>query len=144
MIVHSHQQKMTTSVYESYQMINTVLQYFKDFSNQNIEGLAESFAEDIHLCDWNIDVSGKQNVLGAIKDIYSNVKYITVKPVYFYSNDKDWFACEIVIDGENAEAKQEVDDDGNTQMTLTWSLEVVDVIHINKEGKITSIKAYKR
>jgi len=29
-------------------------------------------------------------------------------------------------------------------MTLTWSLEVVDVIHINKEGKITSIKAYKR
>ena len=125
-------------------MINTVLQYFKDFSNQNIEGLAESFAEDIHLCDCNIDVSGKENVLGAIKDIYSNVKYITVKPVYFYSNDKDWFACEIVIDGENAEAKQEVDDDGNTQMTLTWSLEVVDVIHINKEGKITSIKAYKR
>ena len=135
---------MTTSVYESYQMINTVLQYFKDFINQNIEGLAESFAEDNHLCDLNIDVSGKENVLGAIKDIYSNVKYITVKPVYFYSNDKDWFACEIVIDGENAEAKQEVDDDGNTQMTLTWSLEVVDVIHINKEGKITSIKAYKR
>lgn len=125
-------------------MTNTVLQYFKDFSNQNLEGLAESFAEDIHLCDWNIDVSGKENVLDAIKDIYSNVKYITVKPVYFYSNDKDWFACEIVIDGENAEAKQELDDDGNTQMTLTWSLEVVDVIHINKEGKITSIKAYKR
>jgi len=125
-------------------MTNTVLQYFKDFSNQNIEGLAESFAEDIHLCDWNIDVEGKENVLDAIKDIYSNVKYITVKPVYFYSNDKDWFACEIVIDGENAEAKQEVDDDGNTQMTLTWSLEVVDVIHINTEGKITSIKAYKR
>ena len=47
-------------------------------------------------------------------------------------------------DGENAEAKQELDDDGNTQMTLTWSLEVVDVIHINTEGKITSIKAYKR
>ena len=55
-----------------------------------------------------------------------------------------WFACEIVIDGENAEAKQEVDDDGNTQMTLTWTLEVVDVIHMNKEGKIESIKAYKR
>ena len=125
-------------------MIDKVLQYFKNFSNQNIEALAESFSEDIHLCDWNIDVEGKENVLGAIKDIYSNVKYITVKPVYFYSNDKDWFACEIVIDGENAEAKQEVDDDGNTQMTLTWSLEVVDVIHINTEGKITSIKAYKR
>ena len=125
-------------------MINTVLQYFKDFSNQNIEGLAESFAEDIHLCDWNIDVHGKENVLGAIKDIYSNVKYITVKPVYFYSNDKDWYACEIIIDGENAEAVKEIDDEGNTQMTLRWSLEVVDVIHINKEGKITSIKAYKR
>ena len=125
-------------------MTNTVLQYFKDFSNQNIEGLAESFAEDIHLCDWNIDVEGKENVIKEIQHIYDVVKTITIKPVYFYSNDKDWFACEIVIDGENAEAKQEVDDDGNTQMTLTWSLEVVDVIHINTEGKITSITAYKR
>ena len=108
-------------------MINTVLQYFKDFSNQNIEGLADSFAEDIHLCDWNIDVSGKENVLGAIKDIYSNVKYITVKPVYFYSNDKDWFACEIlIVIGEDT------------------TLEVVDVIHINDNGLIESIKAYKR
>ena len=50
-------------------MTNTVLQYFKDFSNQNIEGLAESFAEDIHLCDWNIDVEGKENVLDAIKEL---------------------------------------------------------------------------
>ena len=58
---------MTTSVYESYQMINTVLQYFKDFSNQNIEGLAESFAEDIHLCDWNIDVEGKEMYLMLLK-----------------------------------------------------------------------------
>ena len=89
-------------------------------------------------------MSGKENVLGAIKDIYSNVKYITVKPVYFYSNDKDWYACEIIIDGENADAVKEIDDEGNTQMTLRWSLEVVDVIHMNKEGKIESIKAYKR
>ena len=125
-------------------MIDKVLQYFKDFSNQNIEALSEMFSEDIHLCDWNIDVQGKENVIKEIQHIYDVVKTITIKPVYFYSNDKDWFACEIVIDGENAEAKQEVDDDGNTQMTLTWSLEVVDVIHINKEGKITSIKAYKR
>ena len=125
-------------------MINTVLQYFKDFSNQNIEGLADSFAEDIHLCDWNIDVSGKENVLGAIKDIYSNVKYITVKPVYFYSNDKDWFACEILIDAVNKEGMHEVDDEGKDQVTFKWSVEVVDVIHFNKDGKIESIKAYKR
>ncbi len=125
-------------------MIDKVLQYFKDFSNQNIEALADSFAEDIHLCDWNIDVHGKENVLGAIKDIYTMVKSVTIKPVYFYSNDKNWFACEIIIDGVNAEAKKEIDDDGNTQMTLTWSLEVVDVIHFNGDGKIESIKAYKR
>ena len=125
-------------------MIDKVLQYFKAFSNQSIDELAEMFTEDIHLCDWNIDVHGKENVLGAIKDIYSNVKYITVKPVYFYSNDKDWYACEIIIDGENADAVKEIDDEGNTQMTLRWSLEVVDVIHMNKEGKIESIKAYKR
>ena len=124
--------------------MNKVLQYFKDFSNQDIEALSESFSEDIHLCDWNIDVHGKENVLREIQKIYDGVERITIKPVYFYSNDKDWFACEIIIDGVNAEAKKEIDDDGNTQMTLTWSLEVVDVIHFNGDGKIESIKAYKR
>ena len=108
-------------------MIDKVLQYFKDFSNQNIEALAEMFSEDIHLCDWNIDVYGKENVINAIKDIYNSVDSITIKPVYFYSNDKDWFACEIlIVIGEDT------------------TLEVVDVIHINGKGLIESIKAYKR
>ncbi len=108
-------------------MIDKVLQYFKNFSNQNIEALAESFSEDIHLCDWNIDVEGKENVINAIKDIYNSVDRITVKPVYFYSNDVNWFACEIIIViGEDT------------------TLEVVDVIHINDKGLIESIKAYKR
>ena len=55
------------------------------------------------------------------------VKSVTIKPVYFYSNDKDWFACEIlIVIGEDT------------------TLEVVDVIHINDKGLIESIKAYKR
>ena len=73
-------------------MIDKVLQYFKDFSNQNIEALSEMFSEDIHLCDWNIDVTGKENVLREIQKIYDGVESITIKPVYFYSNDKNWFA----------------------------------------------------
>ena len=45
----------------------------------------------------------------------------------FYSNDVNWFACEIIIViGEDT------------------TLEVVDVIHINDKGLIESIKAYKR
>ena len=108
-------------------MIDKVLQYFKDFSNQNIEALSEMFSEDIHLCDWNIDVTGKENVLREIQKIYDGVESITIKPVYFYSNDKDWFACEIlIVIGEDT------------------TLEVVDVIHINDKGLIESIKAYKR
>ena len=108
-------------------MIDKVLQYFKDFSNQDIEALSESFSEDIHLCDWNIDVHGKENVLREIQKIYDGVERITIKPVYFYSNDKDWFACEIlIVIGEDT------------------TLEVVDVIHINDKGLIESIKAYKR
>ena len=125
-------------------MIDKVLQYFKDFSNQDIEALSEMFSEDIHLCDWNIDVTGKENVINAIKDIYNSVDSITIKPVYFYSNDKDWFACEILIDAVNKEGMHEVDDEGRDQVTFKWSVEVVDVIHFNKDGKIESIKAYKR
>ena len=56
--------------------MNKVLQYFKDFSNQNIEALSEMFSEDIHLCDWNIDVTGKENVINAIKDIYLSLIHI--------------------------------------------------------------------
>ena len=125
-------------------MIDKVLQYFKAFSNQSIDELAEMFTEDIHLCDWNIDVHGKENVIKEIQHIYDVVKTITIKPVYFYSNDKDWFACEILIDAVNKEGMHEVDDEGNDQVTFKWSVEVVDVIHFNKDGKIESIKAYKR
>ena len=65
--------------------------------------------------------------MSGLKDIYNSVDRITVKPVYFYSNDVNWFACEIIIViGEDT------------------TLEVVDVIHINDNGLIESIKAYKR
>ena len=121
-------------------MIDKVLQYFKDFSNQNIEALSEMFSEDIHLCDWNIDVEGKENVLREIQKIYDGVESITIKPVYFYSNDKNWFACEILIEGQAvgyyAMSEWVHGDDIN--------LEVVDVIHINDKALIESIKAYKR
>ena len=121
-------------------MIDKVLQYFKDFSNQDIEALSEMFSEDIHLCDWNIDVTGKENVLREIQKIYDGVESITIKPVYFYSNDKNWFAYEILIEGQTV----------GVYAGSTWqegdpiNLEVVDVIHINDNGLIESIKAYKR
>ena len=121
-------------------MIDKVLQYFKDFSNQNIEALSEMFSEDIHLCDWNIDVTGKENVIFEIQKIWDGVEHLTIKPVYFYSNDKNWFACEILIEGQTV----------GVYAGSTWQegdpikLEVVDVIHINANGLIESIKAYKR
>tara|TARA_B100001996_G_scaffold28724_1_gene21980 strand:+ start:224 stop:592 length:369 start_codon:yes stop_codon:yes gene_type:complete len=121
-------------------MIDKILQYFKDFSNQNIEALSEMFSEDIHLCDWNIDVTGKENVLREIQKIYDGVESITIKPVYFYSNDKNWFACEILIEGQTVGTYA-----GNRwQEGDALNLEVVDVIHINDKGLIESIKAYKR
>jgi len=121
-------------------MIDKILQYFKDFSNQNIEALSEMFSEDIHLCDWNIDVEGKENVLREIQKIYDGVESITIKPVYFYSNDKNWFACEILIEGQTVGTYA-----GNRwQEGDALNLEVVDVIHINDKGLIESIKAYKR
>ena len=68
-------------------MIDKVLQYFKDFSNQDIEALSESFSEDIHLCDWNIDVHGKENVLREIQKIYDGVEpvsytHLTLPTIY--------------------------------------------------------------
>jgi len=121
-------------------MIDKVLQYFKEFSNQNMEALSEMLSEDVSLTDWNIDVEGKENVIFEIQKIWDGVEHLTIKPVYFYSNDKNWFACEILIEGQAvgyyAMSEWVHGDDIN--------LEVVDVIHINDSGLIESIKAYKR
>jgi ketosteroid isomerase-like protein len=105
--------------------INLTFEYFTKFSNKDISALNDMFTDDITLTDWDINVSGKTNVLDANKNIFDNVKSISIIVKNIAENNNFVFAeIDITINSE----------------TL---LNVVDVIEFRKE-KIKSICAYKR
>ncbi len=110
-------------------MEELTLEYFKSFSNQDIEGLSKLFDKNVRLKDWNIDVIGIDNVLDANKGIYNSVKTINVKPKKMYSDGLTTIN-EIEIE-VNIDDKIEV-------------INVLDIIEFAKWGKIISISAYKQ
>ena len=104
-----------------------VIKYFQNFSNKDIDALSEMFSEDVRLADWDIAEATKEKVIAANQKIFDSVESIVVKPLYFYYDNEDSFAVEILI-----------------VVNETEFLEVVDVIRFNDEGLIDSIKAYKK
>ena len=104
---------------------NTVLSYFKTFSEKNINELREMFDDNITLRDWDIDKQGIESVLDANLNIFQNVKSINVIPQNIISENNFVFAeLKIIVNGDE-------------------ELKVVDLIEFNKKGKIISIKAFK-
>ena len=104
--------------------------YFETFSNQDLDGLNEMFAEDVILSDWDVRAEGKEAVLEANKNIFQSVHTINVIP-YFYYVGEEGYAVEIDV---------VVNADQDTEEIL----QVVDIISFNDEGLIQSIEAYKR
>jgi ketosteroid isomerase-like protein len=104
--------------------------YFQTFSNQDLDGLSEMFSDDVILVDWDINASGKEEVLEANKKIFQSVETINVVP-YFYYVGEEAYAVEIdVIVNAGKESEE--------------TIQVVDIISFNEEGLIQSIEAYKR
>lgn len=99
--------------------------YFETFSNKDLVGLADIFADDASLRDWNGSAIGKADVLAANGNIFNNVNTITVTPLALYRDNNTVSAeLEVLINGQE-------------------TVLVVDVITFNDEGKIVSVKAYK-
>ena len=102
------------------------VEYFEIFSNKNLNGLKNLFADDVSLNDWEIQVEGMIEVLSAIQKIFDEVKSIKVNPLKLYE------------DGNTVAAEIKIDIDGSKTNSF-----VVDIIEFNSENKITSIRAYK-
>ena len=84
------------------------------------------FSEKVILEDWNISVKGKKEVLAANKKIFDNVETISINVKEFYISDLvATCIIEVIINDKE-------------------KLNVVDIIKINKQGKITEISAYKQ
>ena len=99
--------------------------YFDYFSRKDLTSLAEIFAENITLRDWEISAKGKTEVISANMKIFEAVETIKVVPINLYE-EKNTVIAELEIKINNKE-----------------NLFVVDVISFEESGKIESIRAYK-
>lgn len=102
--------------------------YFDAFSNKDISKLSEIYDDDdVHLIDWVIDVSGKDEVLNANKSLFENeftLEVLAIENIPGQSDFKTANQIEINIEGQP-------------------KLKVLDIITFNSSGKITKIIASK-
>lgn len=100
--------------------------YFRIFSQKNVEALRELFAPNVTLHDWDIKVSGIEEVIQANKNIFDNVNTINVNVLNIADNSNTVFAqLEITIN--------------NSEI-----INVVDIIEFDTISKIKKIMAYKQ
>ena len=100
------------------------LRYLKKYEEKDIKGIEEMFSEDIVLRDWKIRVEGKEKALIETLKKFQSVVSIKIDVLSIYENESTVAAeLKIVIDNKA-------------------ELYVIDVITINPEGKISSIKAF--
>jgi len=101
-----------------------VIKYFHDFETKNLDGVSEILSDNVQLIDWNLDLVGKETVLNAVSDIFSNFEKIKID-INRMTMDKSCCMAEITILLDNLQLK------------------VVDVLEFEK-NKIISIRAYKQ
>tara|TARA_B110001452_G_C15065027_1_gene371727 strand:- start:47 stop:382 length:336 start_codon:yes stop_codon:yes gene_type:complete len=101
--------------------------YFKVWNDHKIDELKNLFSNDCSLRDWNINVSGKKDVLNANQKFFDDLPKIKAHVVNLYISDKqNTSIAELIID-----------------INETEKIKVVDVITFNSLGLINSIRAYK-
>ena len=104
--------------------IDLVKNYLADFCTKNLENLEKAYDDEVQLRDWEITAKGKDNVILANKELFSQFETIKIHILNTAYRNKLVF-IEFVL---------ELDDE---------VLNVVDIFNINEQGKIKSIRAYK-
>ena len=100
------------------------LSYLKKYADKDLSSIETMFSDDIVLRDWKIRVEGRKNALKETRKNFENADTIEIEVLSTYEN-KNTVAAELKI-----------------TVDTTEELYVVDVITLNKEGKISSIRAY--
>lgn len=102
-----------------------ILKYITAFNNQDLNNLRLLFDKNINLQDWELNEKGIENVIQANKNIFNSSPNLKVKinNDYYFKNTAIC-VLKIKIDSKN-------------------TIDVVDIIKINKDFKIIDIKAYK-
>lgn len=100
------------------------LLYLKKYAEKDLNSIEEMFSDDIILRDWKIRVKGKVNALNETRKNFESADSLEIEVLSVYEN-LNTVAAELKI-----------------TVNTTEELYVVDVITINSERKIESIRAY--
>lgn len=100
------------------------LLYLQKYAEKDIYSMEKMFSDDIVLRDWKIHVIGKKNALRETRKNFQSANSIEIEVLSTYENENT-VAAELKI-----------------TVNSTEELYVVDVITINSDSKIKSIRAY--
>lgn len=105
------------------------IKYFDTWSRKDIDGLAALFANEVQLQDWEMMAGGMYRVLEANQKIFDQFSglSVNVQNIYQDSEYPHRVICQIGIEFNGGES----------------SLNVIDVINFDDDGKISLIWAYK-
>ena len=100
------------------------LLYLKKYEGKDLNSIENMFSEDIVLRDWKIYVEGKKRAIDETRKNFESADSIVIEVLSTYENENT-VAAELKITVDSTE-----------------ELYVVDIITIDSEGKIKSIRAY--
>ncbi len=103
---------------------DTFRRYLQLYAARDLEAIAELFAEQIQLRDWNLSVQGKAAALAETRHNFASVDSLQIEVLsLFESADGVAGELRILIDGQE-------------------ELHVLDVLRFDADGKIAEIHAY--
>ena len=111
------------------------LEYFEAFNRHDLDELREMFSEDISLRDWEVSVSGIDEVLGANSRIFGSVDSISITPIMVYEGEDKLLMGPLDVAGTSI-IELEILINGKEKLLVT------DILDFNRDGKIKSIRAY--
>ena len=103
--------------------------YFTAWNRHDIDALRALFSTHVELHDWNLRVTGKEEVMKANADIFDAFPNVSIDVVDTLAcASKRAVTCEIIV---------QLNDAANATLT------VVDVLRFTEDTEISSVRAYK-
>jgi hypothetical protein len=98
--------------------------YFRAYALKDYSHLRDLLHSEVLLCDWSVQISGRDNVLLEMSKVFCTFVKIEITLINIYS-DKNTVIAELIVTLDNELIK------------------VVDILEFSRDRKIISIRAFK-
>ena len=107
-------------------MKNIIKNYIHSFSNKDTHTLGTFFSDSCVLIDWDVQLTGKDNIIQFNHEFFSSVSQIHINIIQLHQSQHTVIA------------------EMNISIDHSPALHIVDVIDFDQENKISAIRAYKQ